>query len=170
MIHIEQIAKDQENKKIGKISLLFTCTVKGYEKTLIPSLDSLRQPAFVLSGVMQRPLEKMPNRQEATQKLLKRNVVDLVLMNSADHRQCLDPSRDEAVHRIGGPRFAAYKTDALKEGCALDNPSLFFINHAFCASIGHQDFLKRRFAIGSALDQRLPLRIMETIVEYEEEA
>jgi hypothetical protein len=120
-----------------------------------------------------RDFGKVPNQGETIQKLLSYDIVDLVLMNSAHHRQCLDPSMDNEVKSGGSERLAKYKSDASKEGCTLDNPTLFFINHAFCGSIIHQELLKRRTDLAIVLRSfrpNLPMNIIEKIVEYEDEA
>ncbi len=172
IINLEQVAKDQGNKKIRQICLLFKRNSNERQRTIIPSVHDLNSPAFVLHGFMQRPLTELPDRMQTIRELLSYGVDNLVLMNSADHRQCLDPSKERLVQTIGNQKLKSYKAAAQERGCSLENPSLFFINHAFCGSIGHQPSLKRKTEIATELGSIQPnftLPILETIAEYEEE-
>lgn len=173
VICVDQVANDQDNRKVREICFLFKPTLGSYQRKIIPSLQDLSLPAFILHGSMLRPFSKLSNQAETKTEFLNQSIVDLVLMNSASHRQCLDPSKDGLVQIVGGRRFASYKADAIKMGCSLDNPSLFFVDHAFCALIGHQNLLKRKVDIATALascKRDLPMSIIGKIVEYEEEA
>jgi hypothetical protein len=73
------------------------------------------------------------------QKAMKEHVIErcgfeqIFLCNSADHRQCLDMSKEEMIETKQSPLLQRYRQDAIEIGCSLTNPSLAFINHAYCS-------------------------------------
>ena len=135
VFHVEQVAKDQENKTIRQIALLFFSTLQGYERKAVPSEEDLKLPALIFHGFMHRPSDQLLDETETAREFLDHGIADIVLMNSAAHEQNQDHSKDDLVSKIGGKRFADYKIKAVEKGCSLENFSLFFINHAYCGSI-----------------------------------
>lgn len=119
---------DQIGEKGGRIGQLFTASESGYRKAQRVDPETI---ALIFHGVMQRPQFNEKCIEELS------DVIDLVLMNSASHRQSLDPNQ-----KIKNDRLAFYQDRAKQMGCTLENPSLLLINHAFCMRIGHEPLLK----------------------------
>ncbi len=57
----------------------------------------------------------------------------IFLCNSADHRQSHDIENEDIIQKKQSPLLQKYKQDAIEIGCSLTNPSLAFINHAYCS-------------------------------------
>ncbi|MBI3508795.1 MAG: hypothetical protein HY069_04110 [Chlamydiia bacterium] len=61
-------------------------------------------------------------------KMLEHGPVPVVLAGAADHRQY--PNPEYGIDRVD-PEYEEYQAKAKAWGCALDNPSLFFIQHVY---------------------------------------
>lgn len=134
----QQIAKDQDYKIIQKTAIFFQATPQGYQEISRDLLDP-EMPALTLIGSTCRDFIKLPTKEDWTQELLAQSPIDLVLAYAAAHRQYPDDSKDQLLLEILDEDYEYHKVKAQEWGCSLENPSRFFLTHAFCDKIKNID-------------------------------
>lgn len=160
-------------------TLLLTCEEEGIPLTLIAKfLDKhhqvvreeslfltdvdpskgLRQSSCVIEGSV--CCEKdLGEEIENWRALIKKRGKDVVLAGAADHRQYPDESVDERVKVLKDKEFENYQALAQKEGYSLNNPSSFFIQHIYPATVG-------RLVLNAFTGKKFPQKIVKTIGDY----
>jgi hypothetical protein len=127
----DQKAKDHDYKTIDQIKLYFKPSDQRYKIVSKEELD-LEKPALILHGSTCREKAKLPNRGEWISELSNFCPRDLLLAYAAAHRQYPDESFDILFIREEIEEFEYYRSKAEEWGCSLNNPSLFFLAHAYC--------------------------------------
>lgn len=61
----------------------------------------------------------------------------VILAGAADHRQYPDPEEDRRIEVLSDEEFESYRTLARSSGYALENPSIFFIQHVYPSVVGN---------------------------------
>lgn len=132
----EQKAKDRNYETVRKTSIFFQPTSYGY-KQVDQSLFDPNEPAVILLGATCRNDEELPDNQDWIEELLEYSPDDLILAYAASHRQYPDSAKDALVKEIQDTEYNDYKSKANEWGCSSENPSRFFLSHAFCDRIGN---------------------------------
>lgn len=135
VVKVDQV---REGSIIGRISLLFQRVVEGYQRQKDLVEEDLHKPAFVVHGYMERqPGEEALTEEVVSERFSRLGICDIILMNSADHKQCTYiPSEEQLFVIAGDSRLVSYKNRAIEEGCSFVNRSLFLINHVYAGTIG----------------------------------
>ncbi len=134
----QQIAKDQDYKIIQKTAIFFQATPQGYQEISRDLLDP-EMPVLTLIGSTCRDFIKLPTKEDWTQELLAQSPIDLVLAYAAAHRQYPDDSKDQLLLEMLDEDYEYHKVKAQEWGCSLENPSRFFLTHAFCDKMKNID-------------------------------
>jgi hypothetical protein len=134
VMFVEQMAKDQNYQTVNRTTLYFKADAQGYSAVSLDQLDPA-QPALIMLGRTCSDLGQLPDSKKWLADLLEYKVEDLILAYSASHRQYPDATKDVLVEEADCNCFRDHKTKALQWGCSLDNPSRFFLSHAFCDKI-----------------------------------
>ncbi len=139
VIHLKKLAKDQGFQCVGRTSFFFAPDqTHGRYELKAPNQADLSHPAFVIEGVLCRDTNQLPSKEELEEKFTRHDPIELFCANTAAHRQYPDPSKDAMVEATGNSQYVLYKQLAERLGCTITNPSLLFINHVFCATVGRQ--------------------------------
>ena len=131
---VNQIASDKGHKVIGELPLYFRVVKGKYELTSRSELPE-DVPALVILGSCCRKFEEFPRFDIWKKEILKYNPKDLILAYAAAHRQYPDEAKDVIVNDSNCEAFNYYRSKAHEVGCSLENPSLFFLVHAYCEKI-----------------------------------
>jgi hypothetical protein len=132
----EQKAKDREGQIMHQITLYFEPTEQGYQLMAHPDLSS-GAPALFLVGVSYRNFEECLKRDAWILELVETGPIDLVLAYAAAHRQYPDLSKEAILLPIKDPNYEYHQLKAFEWGCSLENPSRFFLAHAFCDQVSN---------------------------------
>lgn len=130
----KQMKKDKNYDIAKEIAIFFEPTPQGYREVSSNRLNS-DTPALIFLGSSCSESHNLPNRDEWKKELLEHGPIDLVLAYAASHRQYPDDSKDHLIDQIDDKRFHYYKKKAEEWGCSTENPSRFFLSHAFCDKI-----------------------------------
>ena len=130
----QQFAKDQNYQLIKTTQLFFQPTSQGYQK-ISPTILDPETPVIVIIGSTCRDFSLLPDLNNWTKELTEHCPIDLVLAYAAAHRQYPDESKDQLLKEIVDSNYEYHKSKAQEWGCTLENPSGFFLNHAFCETI-----------------------------------
>lgn len=131
---VEQVAKDRDYEVVQTMTLFFQATSGGY-KEVSPDSIHPNMPALVLVGRSCGDFSELPTKDKLRTELLKHNPTDLVLAYAADHRQYPDMKKDCLVSSFKDESYRFHKTKSQEWGCSIENPSLFFLAHAYCDRI-----------------------------------
>lgn len=134
ILTINQIASDKDHKIIGELQLYFRVVNGKYELTSRNELPE-DAPSLVILGSSCRKFADFPRFDIWRKEILDYNPRDLILAYAAAHRQYPDESKDVLVNDSNCEAFNYYRSKAHELGCSLDNPSLFFLVHAYCEKI-----------------------------------
>jgi hypothetical protein len=134
----QQMAKDQDYKVVNNTQIYFLPTPEGYKQVLRSEMDP-NSPAIVLIGSTCRNFSELPSLEEWVDELLEKSPIDLVLAYAAAHRQYPDESKDAFCLQSPDTNFQYHRKMALQLGCSLENPSRFFLTHAFCDQLQNID-------------------------------
>jgi hypothetical protein len=134
VMHVQQKAKDHDYKIVDKTTILFEVTPDGYQVSSHSHLDP-ESPALILLGTTCRNLKDLPDRESWIKELLEYCPVELVSAYAAAHRQYPDESKDLLFCEIQDRDYNYHKMKANEWGCSIENPSLFFLAHAYCDKI-----------------------------------
>ncbi len=134
IIIARQLAKDKNYETLRELPLSFRPTISGYEPTSLHSFD-LQGPSLVLLVNSCRESTEFPDEEVWKEELLQHNPIDLILAYAASHRQYPDASKDELMDQLSDEQYKFYKEKASEWGCSIENPSGFFLSHAFCERI-----------------------------------
>lgn len=94
-------------------------------------------PAIVLLGSTCRDFKNLPPANDWIDGIIEAGPISLMLAYAASHRQypnesCLKEFSEKSSH---DKEFEFYKKKAFEWGCCLENPSNFFLAHAYCDNI-----------------------------------
>lgn len=134
IIIARQLATDQNYKIIREMPLSFKTNLFGYKYTSFDSFNS-KAPTLVLLVNTCRKSHEFSELTEWKKELLKYNPIDLVLAYAASHRQYPDITKNDLLNQIQDKEYEFYKKKALDWGCSIEDPSGFFLSHAFCDKI-----------------------------------
>lgn len=134
VILAEQVAKDLNYEVVRKMTIFFQPTSEGYQETPSSSLDP-DTPVLAFLGRSCRNSSEFPETDQWRKELLEYNPVDLILAYAATHRQYPDLTKEHLVSGVQDEHYAYYKTKSHEWGCSAENPSLFFLSHAYCDKI-----------------------------------
>lgn len=138
VIYAKFLAKDKEYGIVDEDCIVFQPTVGNqgsfYEES-VPYPSDLAKAAIFVQGVVCANTDLLPSKSQwrktiATQKL------DVILAGAADHRQYPNPEEDRRIEELNDDEFEGYKIMSRSKGYALENPSMFFIQHVYPATIG----------------------------------
>lgn len=156
----EQRAKDQNYKVIEKAVLFFQPTSEGYVEVEYSSMNPL-SPSLYFLGNTAGELKNLKDKKSWCRELSTRGPMDLILAYAAAHRQYPNASKDALLSDIQDAEYAYYKAKADEWGCSLENPSCFFLSHAFCDRV--QNFQKNSFFSTSMVGNRIRERCSMSI-------
>jgi hypothetical protein len=128
--------KDQDYQVQSKAVIYFQATPDGYRETTACTFDP-EQPALILIGNSSCGSDELLEYETWKQRLLEICPVDLILAYAASHRQYPDKTQEHLITQITDEKYEYYKIKADEWGCSLDNPSRFFLAHAYCDKIGN---------------------------------
>jgi len=131
---ISRMATDLDYQVINEVSLFFK-VVKGKYALTSTNDFSREDPILIILGSCCRKFENFPPLDIWKQEFLQYNPLDLLLAYAAAHRQYPDEEKDILVGNSNCEIFDYYRTKASEIGCSLENPSLFFLVHAYCEKI-----------------------------------
>lgn len=94
-----------------------------------------REPALVLLGNAFKKKEEHLSFGKWIEKLLSHSPIDLLLAYASSHRQYPNDINHEI--EFDDQRYIYYRKNAENWGCSIDNPSLFFLSHALCDTLGN---------------------------------
>lgn len=143
VIIARQMAKDKNYEILKEVLLCFKSTSYGYEPRPLSSF-SPHEPALVLLANACRNSHEFPELEYWKKELAEYNPVDLVLAYAAAHRQYPDVNFDYLVKQERDEEYNFYKSKAVEWGCTIENPSLFFLSHAFCEKI---EYVPKHFSL-----------------------
>jgi len=131
VMHVKFITEIGESQyKIHDQQIFF---FKPQNQTYIevqPSQEDFEKAAFVIEGIALSEEEKVTWRRSMDDLSL----LDLILANTAAHRQYPDPAKDQDILNIC-EEYERYKDLAAKRGFSLDNPHGFLIQHIYAAQL-----------------------------------
>ncbi|MBA3284148.1 MAG: hypothetical protein H0U27_03680 [Nitrosopumilus sp.] len=145
VIHAKFLAKDKEYSMIDEDCIFFRSdlsTQNTYEES-VPDPFDLAKVAVVFQGVVCDDANLLLSKSE-WRKIISAQKLDVILAGAADHRQYPNPEEDRRVEELNDEEFQAYKTMARNKGYALENPSVFFIQHVYSAILGSMPELTRQ--------------------------
>ncbi len=102
-----------------------------YEESVLSSED-LSKPAIVVEGAI--CADPLPSKEQWKAAIAAQNI-GVILAGAADHRQYPDSKEDRIVEILNDQEFEEYKKMAKSKGYALENPSLFFIQHVYASTV-----------------------------------
>jgi hypothetical protein len=132
----DQKAKDRNYEVVKQAALCFYPSEKGYQMVDLSGLD-LHSPALVIMGSTCRDHDELPVYEQWIQELTGQCPTELLLSYAAAHRQYLNEEKDHLVESLDHPCYQRHKEAASRLGCSLENPSLFFLTHAFCDTMAN---------------------------------
>lgn len=135
-LKVQQRAKDRNYEVIHEITIFFKASSDGYVETDYSAFD-YNSAALVLFGSSCRESNAFPDKEVWRQELLECNPIDLILAYAATHRQYPDETKNHLIFDIQDKNYDYYKQKAQEWGCCLENPSRFFLAHAYCEKIGN---------------------------------
>ena len=87
---------------------------------------------IVLIGSTCKDFSQLANKVEWRKELLQQCPIDMVLAYAAAHRQYPDEVQERKIKSMVDTNYEYHKAKANEWGCSLENPSRFFLTHAFC--------------------------------------
>lgn len=132
----EQKAKDQNYSIIRKTVIFFKATRNGYKKAEYKELP-VNAPAIYLQGSSCGNFADLLDDEAWQEDLIKYCPIEMILAYAAVHRQYPDSTKDQVVETLNDNEYEYYKKVAPLWGCTADNPSRFFLAHAFCDKISN---------------------------------
>jgi hypothetical protein len=130
-----QLAKDQHYKVIAEFASIYKPAQNRYLPAELEDVD-LSKPALYLLINGCRKTHEFPSIADWKQELEGFDLIDLILSYAASHRQ-YPGLENTTIAEIDDSEYEGYKQKASEWGCSIDNPSLFFLSHAFCDSLYH---------------------------------
>lgn len=131
VMFVEQRAKDQNCTTVEKSALFFQATPEGYVRVEYSNMDP-QAPALFFLGSTIGTNSGLLEKDSWIKELSEKGPVDLILAYAAAHRQYPNPSDEALLSEVKDLEYEYYKTKANEWGCSLENPSCFFLSHAFC--------------------------------------
>lgn len=136
VMHAEKKAQDLNFQVIEKTTLYFQATESGYKRVPLEALD-LEMPAVILLGATCRDLKEFPEHDRWITELSEYCPTDLILAHAAAHRQYPDVSKENLLRDFEVENYDYHRAKSLDWGCALKNPSRYFLIHVFCDKVGN---------------------------------
>ncbi|MFZ4772466.1 MAG: hypothetical protein ACOYK9_00540 [Chlamydiia bacterium] len=110
-----------------------TSLSKGIE--LNQQKNNLSKAVWVIEGAVRVDRDDSDFKNEWKRKITKYSANTIILAGAADHRQYPDPKQDQKIEIIEDCEYECYKEFARLEGFSASNPTMFFIQHVYAASI-----------------------------------
>lgn len=133
-------AKDQESKIIEERILFFQRPQENqFYEEMAPSENDLTKPAILVQGMIEDVSDKFSSKEKWKEKIVNRNIINVILAGAADHRQYPDSNEDNRIEALKNDEefkseyenYKEFKAIALNDGYAEQNPTTFFIQHVF---------------------------------------
>jgi hypothetical protein len=134
VFNIKQIASDRNYQEGEGLTIYFKAMHGQYREVAQHELSE-EAPAIVIMGSCCRKSNEFPSLEVWRKEILNYSPMDLILAYAASHRQYPDESRDSLLGQSRCELLSHYKSKSHKWGCTLENPSLFFLVHAYCDKI-----------------------------------
>lgn len=144
------------NKVIRDVCIFYRATASGYEEEST-KLTDFGKGVIVVQGAA--CLSAFPRKKEWKTLLDRYNPSKLLAACSAEHRPYPDPS----VKAHNDDECEYFKLKAKKWGCTIENPSLFFITHVFCATL--ENIAPMKYELNSHLQKYFDFYIEYCIQE-----
>lgn len=134
--HANKIYKKEEGEK--ELMIFFqTSDGKSY-KEFQPENTDHKRLALIVEGVALRVKEDFPSEEDWKKEILKHDIMDYMLVHSANHRQYVNDKEDYRIENADTKAsFLFFKKKDKEIGCSLKNPKDFFLNHVYCSTIGN---------------------------------
>lgn len=146
VIYAKFLAKDKKYSTVDEDCIVFQPSVNNqgsiYEES-VPYPSDLAKVAIFVQGVVCANTDLLPSKSQ-WRKAVTVQKLDVILAGAADHRQYPNPEEDRRIEELNDDEFEGYKTMARSKGYALENPSVFFIQHVYSATIGSTPQLIRK--------------------------
>lgn len=136
--------KEYKNEEGEKEVVLFFQKESNHPryKEFKPLENDLNRTALVVEGITYRAKDELPDQETWRKELLEHDVTEYILVHAATHRQFLDSKEDYRIESAPTRSvYLQYKKKDEQIGCSLENPKHFFLNHAYCSTIG--DMMKK---------------------------
>ena len=133
-IVVRQLAKDQSYAVLREMPLFFKSTRFEYKPSSLCSFNT-NSPALVLLVNSCKKTQEFLSLAAWKKDLLTYNPIDLILAYAAAHRQYPDTTKNDLVNEMQDKEYFFHKKKAYEWGCSIENPSYFFLSHAFCEKI-----------------------------------
>jgi hypothetical protein len=161
VMYAKFLAKDRGYAIVNEVCIFFKpdIDIRGNSYAAsTPFPADLDRAAIVVQGVVCGDL--LPSRKQWQSTI--GNPIDVVLAGAAEHRQYPDSKEDQRIEILCDEEFENYRKMAKSSGYALENPSVFFIQHVYPATVGKisQCLQQAKFA-KQTLQSFLPERSIE---------
>lgn len=130
---------------VGIDALLFKGEGEDFSPISQPTEADRKEPAVIVEGNCVLKEEDNPDFERGKRTLLEQGIMKVMLMNAAAHFQYSGDFKNrvkefEEMLRPTGflPHYLELKQAAQELGCALENRSLFCIDHVFCDLVKNQ--------------------------------
>jgi hypothetical protein len=134
IIYAKFLAKNSEYAVVSEECIFFKPDIEiggnTYEAST-PFPKDLNRAAIVVQGVVCGDL--LPSRKQWKTTLA--SPIEVVLAGAADHRQYPDSKEDSRIEILDNEEFEGYRKMSRKDGYALENPSVFFIQHVYPSTV-----------------------------------
>lgn len=138
IIHAQLKSKDRNYELEQEVFLYFKATPSGYHRVSPFSLKK-EGPAIVLLGSTCRNFKDLPSVNDWIVEITEKGPIPLMLAYAATHRQYPNENcpKKFSEKSVDDKEFEFYKKKAFEWGCCVQNPSSFFLAHAYCDNIGN---------------------------------
>ncbi len=131
---MDLVETDKNRSSTHKMALYFKVVDGVYQEVSQEALPG-DTPSLVILGSSYRKISQNEGLDNWKNEILKHNPVELILAYAASHRQYPDESKDVLINEANSRPLAYYRSKAVEWGCTIDNPSLFFLVHAYCDQV-----------------------------------
>ena len=180
VIYAKFLAKDREYSIVNEECIYFQPASDSggtsYEE-LIPYPRDLAKVAICVQGVVCNNTDLLPSKSQWRATITTQNL-GVILAGAADHRQYPNPEEDSRIEVLKDEEFGYYQRTARSEGYALEDPSVFFIQHVYPATVGSLPQLSQKARLVECIIQAFspdrsiaewPQRAVTQIMSYLED-
>lgn len=135
VIHAKFIEKNGEGYAVVNEDYMIFEVRNGEFVEASPSRANLNKPACVIQGVVASENGQSLTKAEWKERMRETSVIDVILAGAADHRQFPDVALDARIEHLGDSEYESYKAMAKRNGFSDQNPTTFFIQHVYAATV-----------------------------------
>jgi hypothetical protein len=137
VFYVKFLAQDKGFEVVDEECLLLQSAFDGrsslaYEE-VIPCRRDLAKVAIIVQGAVCANGDRLPSKSQ-WKKAIASQKLDVILAGAADHRQYPNSEEDIRIEQLKDEEFESYRKLARNAGYALENPTMFFIQHVYLAT------------------------------------